>query len=86
MVSDALDKGAEAVVGGAMEHEMGPNFFHPTLLTGCNHDMRVSTEEIFGPVVGVRKFSTDEEALDISNRYEPTCIAVQQMHGQRSNN
>lgn len=77
MVSDALEKGAEAVVGGGMNHEMGPNFFHPTLLTGCNVEMRVSMEEIFGPVVGVRKFSTDEEALDISNRYGATGAAVQ---------
>lgn len=68
MVCDALDKGAEGIVGGGLEHDMGPNFFSPTLLTRCTLDMRVSAEEIFGPVVGVMKFSDDEEALSISNR------------------
>lgn len=68
MVKDALEKGAEAVVGGDLEHEMGPNFFPPTLLKDCTLDMRLSHEEIFGPVVAVRKFSTADEALKESNR------------------
>lgn len=65
---DALEKGAEAVVGGELQHDMGLNFFPPALLAGCTIDMRVSNEEIFGPVVAVRKFAHDEEALAISNR------------------
>lgn len=68
MMKDALEKGAEPVVGGGLEHKMGPNFFPPTLLVGCTLDMRVSQEEIFGPLAGVMKFVDADEALAISNR------------------
>ncbi|CAN0552564.1 unnamed protein product, partial [Ectocarpus sp. 12 AP-2014] len=68
LVKDAVDKGAEAVCGGQLEqHEMGNNFFAPTLLGGCTLDMRISHEEVFGPVVAVMKFKDVDEALAISN-------------------
>lgn len=67
LVKDALGKGAEAVVGGGVDHEMGPFFFPPSVLVGCTPDMRVSREEIFGPVVSVVKFAHDNEALALSN-------------------
>ncbi|CAM9416916.1 unnamed protein product [Ectocarpus sp. 4 AP-2014] len=68
LVKDAIDKGAEVVCGGQLElHEMGNNFFAPTLLGGCTLDMRISQEEIFGPVVAVMKFKDADEALAISN-------------------
>lgn len=82
LVKDALEKGAEPVVGGGLEHEMGGCFFPPTLLVGCALDMRISQEEIFGPVVGVMKFSDEDEALAMSNRrvlfLYPSCIFVRQ--------
>lgn len=69
-MKDAIDKGADVVCGGQLEqHEMGNNFFAPTLLGGCTLDMRISHEEIFGPVVAVMKFKDVDEALAISNRY-----------------
>lgn len=69
-MKDAIDKGAEVVCGGGLEqHEMGNNFFAPTLLGDCTLDMRISQEEIFGPVVAVMKFKDADEALAISNRY-----------------
>jgi len=70
-VRDALDKGAEPIIGGSLEHEMGANFFPPTLLSGCTLDMRISHEEIFGPVVAVMKFKDADEALALSNRCVP---------------
>lgn len=71
LVRDALDKGAEPTVGGSLEHEMGANFFPPTLLSGCTLDMRITHEEIFGPVVAVMKFKDADEALALSNRCVP---------------
>ena len=71
MVRDALEKDAEPTVGGSLEHEMGANFFAPTLLSGCTLDMRISHEEIFGPVVAVMKFKDADEALALSNRCVP---------------
>lgn len=70
LVNDAIEKGAEPVCGGALNHEMGDNFFGPTLLSGCTLDMRISHEEIFGPVVAVMKFKEADDALTLSN----TCV------------
>lgn len=51
---------------------MGANFFAPTLLSGITLDMRISQEEIFGPVVAIMKFKEADEALAISNRSATT--------------
>jgi acyl-CoA reductase-like NAD-dependent aldehyde dehydrogenase len=65
-IEDALGKGAELVCGG--KRGAGPGqFFEPTLLANCNHDMTVMREEIFGPVVGVQKVGSEEEALRLAN-------------------
>jgi phenylacetaldehyde dehydrogenase len=49
----------------------GPGFFvEPTVLTGLSVDARCAREEIFGPVLTVFEFDTDEEALDMANDTE----------------
>lgn len=66
------DEGAEFLIGGEAEQVAGfDNGFYvqPTLLSGTN-DMRVFQEEIFGPVVAVTTFKTEEEALSIANETE----------------
>eukprot|EP00752_Nemacystus_decipiens_P016504 g14753.t1 len=67
LVKNAIDKGAEVVCGGGFKHDMGENFFAPTLLSRCTLDMRISHEEIFGPVVAVMKFKEADDALTLSN-------------------
>lgn len=47
-------------------HDKG-YFLEPTIITDLGHDHRCSQEEIFGPVVTVHKFETDEEALTSAN-------------------
>ena len=63
-------EGAEVLIGGAaeqLEGDFGGGFYvQPTFLKGTN-DMRVFQEEIFGPVVGITTFKTEEEALAIAN-------------------
>ena len=63
-------EGAEVLIGGAkaeMSGDMaGGYYIQPTVLKGHNK-MRVFQEEIFGPVVSVTTFKTDEEALEIAN-------------------
>ena len=65
-----LAEGAEVLTGGAaesLEGDLSSGFYiQPTLLKGSN-DMRVFQEEIFGPVVGITTFKTEEEALAIAN-------------------
>ncbi len=69
MVEDAIEKGANVVLGGK-PHELGHSFFEPTILTNTTDDMRVFREEIFGPVAPVFKFSTEEEAIKMANDTE----------------
>jgi acyl-CoA reductase-like NAD-dependent aldehyde dehydrogenase len=65
-IEDALSKGAELVCGG--KRLPGPgDYFEPTVLANCSHDMAVMREEIFGPVVGVQKVASDEEAVRLAN-------------------
>jgi aldehyde dehydrogenase len=63
-------EGAEVLIGGArasLPGDMADGYYvQPTVLKGHNK-MRVFQEEIFGPVVSVTTFKTDEEALEIAN-------------------
>ncbi len=45
-------------------------FFEPTLFTDCTRDMRISQEEIFGPVVSILSTNSLEDAIDIANSVE----------------
>ncbi|MEX2499822.1 MAG: aldehyde dehydrogenase family protein [Wenzhouxiangellaceae bacterium] len=62
MIEDAEARGARLVTGGDT-HEIGKALFlEPTLLTQCDHDMRVMREETFGPVLPVMALESDEQA------------------------
>jgi succinate-semialdehyde dehydrogenase / glutarate-semialdehyde dehydrogenase len=65
-VANAVEGGAELHVGGA-RHELGRTFFQPTVLTGVTAAMAMSQEETFGPVAGISRFSTEDEAVRIAN-------------------
>lgn len=64
------NEGAECLIGGErniLEGDFKDGYFvKPTIFKG-NNNMRIFKEEIFGPVVGVTTFKTDEEALEIAN-------------------
>jgi acyl-CoA reductase-like NAD-dependent aldehyde dehydrogenase len=49
------------------EHLRNGYFLQPTVVTDLSGDCRVQTEEIFGPVVGITRFSSEQEALEIAN-------------------
>eukprot|EP00051_Salpingoeca_urceolata_P004521 m.65573 g.65573 ORF g.65573 m.65573 type:complete len:534 (+) comp13676_c0_seq1:177-1778(+) len=66
LVDDAESKGAKVVVGGK-PHELGGSFFQPTLLTDVDDTMKICCEEIFGPVVTLRRFSSDEAVIAQAN-------------------
>jgi succinate-semialdehyde dehydrogenase/glutarate-semialdehyde dehydrogenase len=69
LIEDALAKGAQIVVGGS-RHPLGGNFFQPTLLKDIRPQMRIFTEEIFGPVAAVLAFSDEAEAIALANATE----------------
>jgi succinate-semialdehyde dehydrogenase/glutarate-semialdehyde dehydrogenase len=66
-VEEAVAKGAKVVAGGVARPDIGPYFFEPTILDGVGTDMSVCTEETFGPVVSVYRFSSEDEAIERAN-------------------
>ena len=69
LVADAADRGARVVTGGK-RHSLGGTFFEPTLLADVTLDMRVSREEIFGPVAPLIRFRDEADAVRIANATE----------------
>jgi acyl-CoA reductase-like NAD-dependent aldehyde dehydrogenase/anthranilate/para-aminobenzoate synthase component II len=61
-VSDALRKGARLLNGGKKIAGKG-YYFEPTVLVDVDHTMSVMREESFGPIIGIMKVSTDDEAV-----------------------
>jgi len=68
-VQDAIDKGAEVAIGGEC-HALGGTFYKPTVLTGATADMMIASEETFGPVSALFRFSTEDEAIKMANDTE----------------
>lgn len=66
VIGDAVSKGAVILAGGK-RHALGGTFFEPTILTRCSTVMEVARVEIFGPVIPIFTFSTDEEAIRLAN-------------------
>ena len=67
---------AEAIEAGAVAHietfpeDDGGAYLTPQILTNVTHDMRVMRDESFGPVVGIMKVSSDDEAIALMNDSE----------------
>jgi aldehyde dehydrogenase (NAD+) len=66
----ARDEGATIAYGGEPDAALGGFFVKPTVLTGVNPSMRVVAEEIFGPVLAVMTFATEDEAVEAANATE----------------
>ncbi|PAV79415.1 hypothetical protein WR25_20631 [Diploscapter pachys] len=66
LIDDAVKKGAKVELGGK---NLGPTgcSFEPTLITGVTNNMEIAHTEIFGPVITIRTFKTEEEALKEAN-------------------
>jgi succinate-semialdehyde dehydrogenase / glutarate-semialdehyde dehydrogenase len=68
-ISDATKRGAWVLTGGH-RHQLGGNFFEPTLLADVPHDALIFREETFGPVAPLFRFKTEEEAIRLANDTE----------------
>ncbi|MGI9647528.1 MAG: NAD-dependent succinate-semialdehyde dehydrogenase [Acidimicrobiia bacterium] len=66
LVDDALARGANALTGGK-RHALGRTYYEVTVLTDVEPDMRISQEEIFGPVAPLYRFTTEEEGIALAN-------------------
>ncbi|MEJ8574244.1 aldehyde dehydrogenase [Microbaculum marinum] len=66
----ARSEGARCVFGGKAasgEHAVGGQFVEPTIFVDVTNDMRIAREEVFGPVLSVIGFDTEDEAVQIAN-------------------
>lgn len=65
-----LDEGAELLTGGSRLTDgvfKDGNYLEPTIFANTTPDMRIVQEEIFGPVLVIQKFKTEEEAIELAN-------------------
>lgn len=65
-VTDAIAKGAKALLGGK-RHELGGNFYEPTVLIDVPRDAQVFHDETFGPLAPLFKFETEDQAIEMAN-------------------
>jgi betaine-aldehyde dehydrogenase len=69
-VEIGIAEGARLVAGGTVPTEPGlvaGFYYRPTVLADCRRDMTIIREEIFGPVLTVERFTTEDEAIELGN-------------------
>ena len=67
-VRSAQEEGGNVLVGGLPDYEEGKGFFaKPTIIDNAHNGMTFVKEEIFGPVLAVCEFETEEEAIELAN-------------------
>lgn len=65
-VERAFSAGAQPLWGGAM-HPFGPQYYQPTLLTHVGQTDEIVQTEVFGPVLTLQTFASDDEAISLAN-------------------
>lgn len=65
-VEDARAQGGKVLAGGAVIEGAG-NFFQPTVITSAKASMKMASEEIFGPVASLYRFSSEDEVIAAAN-------------------
>lgn len=66
LVTGAVAAGARIVHGGAVP-ELGPRYYAPTILTDLDQQMDLVREEVFGPVVAIQRFTSEEQGIAMAN-------------------
>ncbi|MCM2973308.1 NADP-dependent succinate-semialdehyde dehydrogenase [Larsenimonas suaedae] len=65
-IDNAVQHGASVLCGGK-PHALGGSFFEPTVLGDVTPDMDVASEETFGPLAPLFRFTTEQQAIDMAN-------------------
>jgi 5-carboxymethyl-2-hydroxymuconic-semialdehyde dehydrogenase len=66
-VERAVADGARAVLGGGPNDDLGGLYFRPTILVDARPGSEILTEEVFGPVLTIQTFATEEEGVAMAN-------------------
>jgi aminomuconate-semialdehyde/2-hydroxymuconate-6-semialdehyde dehydrogenase len=75
-VQRAKADGAHAVVGGGPNDELGGLYYLPTLFTDARAGSEILTQEVFGPVLTLQSFTTEDEAVGLANETEYGLAAI----------
>ncbi len=75
-IDRAKAAGAHVEVGGGANEALGGLYIHPTLISNAAPGSEILTDEVFGPVLTLQTFSTDEEAISMANGTEFGLAAV----------
>jgi succinate-semialdehyde dehydrogenase/glutarate-semialdehyde dehydrogenase len=71
LIDDAVSKGATIEYGGKIPKGLeNGNWIQPTVISGMTTNMRLFTEEIFGPIAPIMSFDSDDEVLEMANDTE----------------
>jgi aldehyde dehydrogenase (NAD+) len=76
-IRSGIEEGAELVTGGEGHPDglEGGNFVKPTVFANVTRNMRIAREEIFGPVLSILTYKTEDEAIEIANDTEFGLVA-----------
>jgi 5-carboxymethyl-2-hydroxymuconic-semialdehyde dehydrogenase len=69
-VERARNDGATIAYGGDVNTDLGPHYYRPTLVVDAQTGSEILTQEVFGPVLTMQVFDTDEEGLELANGTE----------------
>lgn len=69
-IAHAVSEGATVLTGGKRPEGMGGLFFEPTILSCPRQDLRIVDTELFGPVLSVQTFKTEDEVIELANDTE----------------
>ena len=69
LVADAKERGGRVLAGGG-RHALGGTFFEPTVVADATAEMRITREEVFGPVSAVYRFEHEADAIRMANDTE----------------
>jgi|TARA_B110000459_G_scaffold92032_1_gene102907 acyl-CoA reductase-like NAD-dependent aldehyde dehydrogenase len=69
-VAHAQEQGAKILAGGKQPEGMGGLFYEPTIIECPRQGLRIVDTELFGPVLSVQRFKTEEEVLELANDSE----------------
>lgn len=69
-VDRAIEEGASVAYGGGVDTNLGPHYFRPTLIRDAGEGSEILREEVFGPVLTMQTFASDEDGLALANGTE----------------
>ncbi|MFW2333528.1 aldehyde dehydrogenase [Ilumatobacter sp.] len=67
MIDQARAEGATIAAGGVVDPELGGRFVRPTVITDVTNQTTIVREEVFGPVLAVMTFDTEDEVVGLAN-------------------